>query len=243
MKNIRLFGLAALVLALVGCGSATDEQGIKDVYDTTPAIVRQIDNKRKSVAFILDTSNSMDYRLNGERKIDIAKKSLDEILKIYKQYNDATGNIEAGLFYFSSEGMMSVVKNLVPIGKFDYNKLTEKFDKLTPQTGTPLGVALAYSERELDTKATGTKNIVLLTDGENSVGKEPYDIWKQILETNTKTGDSPTNLYVVAFNIKENLKKYFDGLKELDVIVYEAKDASELSQVLKDNTGRILEKY
>jgi len=236
MKKIRLIGLAALVLGLAGCDSATDEQSIKDMYDTTPAVVRQIDTKKKSIAFVIDTSGSMNDKLNGERKIDSVKKSLDEILKIYNQYSEENNNVEAGVFYFSSYG----VKNLVPIEKFDYNKITEKTRGLSADSGTPIGIALAYAERELDKKATGSKNIVLLTDGMSNSGVNPDDVWERILYTNKTIGDSPTNLYIVAFNTS---KAYFKELAELGAVIYEAKDASELSQVLKDNTGKILEKY
>ena len=236
IRNVLYAGLAALLLSSSGC-TKTDEADIKDLYNVTPSAVRQIDNQRRSIAFILDTSGSMYDMLKGERKIDSAKKSLKEILKTYKEFNDANNNIEAGIFYFSG---WATVNNLVPVEKFDYLNLVEKISRLEADSNTPLGRSLAYAERELDKNASGKKYIVLLTDGMNNTGREPSSVWKDIIKTNDEAGDSPTTLYVIAFNTN---KEYFKGLEELGAIVYEAKDAAGLSEVLKENTRRILEKY
>ncbi len=236
IRNIFYGGLAALLLAGSGC-EETDEANINDIYNVTPSEVKQIDNQKKSIAFILDTSASMDNELNGEKKIDSAKKSLKEILNTYKEFNDVYGNVEAGVFHFTD---WATVRNLVLIAKFDYNNLVKTINGLSPNSNTPLGISLAYAERELDKKASGRKNIVLLTDGMSNEGRDPDVVWKDIIETNDKIKDSPTTLYIIAFNTD---KRYFKKLEELGVTVYEAKDAAGLSEVLRENTSRILESY
>ncbi len=235
IRNVIYGGLATILLSLSGCSKIDEE--IKKTYDTTSAEIKPVDTNKRTVALIVDTSSSMEETINNEKKINSVKKAYPEVLLTYKTVDDTRKNIEMGLFYFSAD---RGVTNLVPIGKFDYKTLEEKITKLetNPFSGTPLGMALAYAERELDKKASGIKNILLLTDGENSVGREPEEIWKNIIETNAKTGDSPTNLYIIGFDVN---KERFKELEKLGAVVYEAKDAENLYKVLRENTKIILE--
>lgn len=231
-----LIGLSAIGMALIGC-SKTDEKGDADLYNVTPLQVRSIDPGRRSVAFIIDTSSSMDGSVSGKRKIDGAKQALKGILEQYKDYNEIHHNVEAGLFYFRGSFPTTVAQDL-PIRPFDYSTLVSRVSSLEANaSSTPLGISLAYVERALDRAANGQKNIVLLTDGANTAGKSPESIFASINATNKGIGDSETTLYVVAFDTDpENFRK----LREHGAIVYGAKDARELEKVLAGSTEAIL---
>ena len=234
-KKLQKIALAiTLALGTLGCNK-TDENGIKDIYDVRPATTRPVEKWKSSVEFIVDTSNSMSDKLNGERKIDSAKKAMLGVLELYKQHNDQSQNIEAGMLCFEGDG----VKKVVPLSRFDYELLRKEVNNLRISGGTPLGIAIAYAERELDRNATGMKNIVLLTDGENSVGEEPEKVYRKIGEVNLEIGDSFTKAYVIAFNIDW---RYFKPLQDLGARVTEAKDASSLADVLKTDATIILER-
>lgn len=140
-----------------------------------------------------------------------------------------------GLFYFSGND----VKCAVPVGNFNYNLLKSKVNGLEANSNTPHGVSLAYAEREIDKTGYVDKSIVLLTDGMNNIGESPQGIFQSIIKTNESYGDSKTNLYIIAFNTDP---EYFNRLKNDGAVVYEAKDGSELSRVLKENAELILEK-
>ncbi|MEK6963271.1 MAG: VWA domain-containing protein [Nanoarchaeota archaeon] len=99
MRFIRAAGLVAL-LAMAGCGSGTDETGIQDVYDVTPKVIRPLQPGKKSVSFIVDTSSSMSSRIDGVRKIEAAKQSLQLVLAQYNAHNQQFYDIQAGLFDF-----------------------------------------------------------------------------------------------------------------------------------------------
>lgn len=234
-----LCAIVAAAFLFGGCGTGTDEKGSKkvaDIYDVTPAAVKELDIKKKSLAFIIDTSGSMNDKLNGYKKIDSAKEALMQMLQKYKEHNDKDKDLEAGLFYFSSN---NIVICAVPISPFDYEKISSAVKNLGTSGGTPLGAALAYAERELDRQGTGmSKSIVMLTDGENTVGEEPGKIFRKIKETNEKAQDAPTSLYLVAFNTK---KEPFKQLEEIGAKVYEAKNAAELSSTLCNTADMILE--
>jgi Mg-chelatase subunit ChlD len=224
--------VAAAAIGLGGC-SSTDEKGQQDIYSVAQTVQHQRDWKKKSIAFVIDTSGSMDGTLKGKTKLDSAKDALLKILEQYKTHNDKNKDIEAALFRFNGD----TVAQDVALGPFDYNQLTSAVKNLTPQAGTPLGVALAYAERTLANNGSGSKYIVMLTDGMSNVGRDPDTVLTSIVNENAKSGEI-TQFYIVAFNTSP---QQFDGLKKQGATVYEAEDGDKLSKVLLQNTELILE--
>lgn len=217
----------------IGCDEGTDEKNRVDIYDVRSSTeVNSLEGK--AIALILDTSGSMDERINGERKIDSAKKALNKILDDYSDYAKNNPKIKIGIFSF--EGIGSVVNN-VEINDFDYRKLLLCVDSLKAYSNTPIGISLAYAERELDKTGLPSKYIVLLSDGMNNVGRNPREVFNSIVESNKN--DVETKLYVVAFNTDAS---YFSELEKLGAKIYSANSGEELSKVLQENTQLILEK-
>ena len=233
MNLIQKLFAGAVISAACGC-SPKIEPGVSDPYEITQKVVRPTDSNKRSVVFLVDLSGSMDNLLGSKLKIDSAKESLKDILRIYGEYNKSDNNIEAGLISFNS----TRIDTLVPLSPFDYEKLASKIDSLKAKGDTPIGMALARAERELDRAANGQKYIVLLSDGENTRGRGPNEVWKNITDYNLRVSDHPTSLHIVAFNTD---KKYFDGLVKLGAKTYEAKNGGELTAILRENAYEILE--
>ena len=231
-NGIVSLGIIGASLFGIGCEGATDER-ISDVYDVSSSTL--VSNfEGKATQFVIDSSGSMDGRVEGERKIDSAIKASVEVFGDYEEYSK-DHNVMAGILYMPNGN----VANLAPMGKFDRKGLESKIGTLEPSGYTPLGIALAYAERELDKTGYGNKNIVLLTDGENTTGRDPVEVYKSIIEENVRNpNDVPTNLYVIAFDVNPHT---FNGLKNLGATVYSAKDGKQLADVLKQNTKLILE--
>lgn len=229
--------ITSAVLTLGGCEGTTDEKAVidnqKNVYDVYSEIQPTINGK--AIAIVVDTSGSMEDSINKEVKIESAKKSLQSILEDYREYAKENKEVKVGLFYFLNDK----VRCAVPVNTFDYDLLNLNVNGLVPSARTPLGISLAYAERELDKTGYLNKNIVLLTDGMSNIGMTPESVFESINKTNAAFGDSKTNLYIIAFNTDPT---YFDDLKKQGATVYEAKDSAELSRVLKENTELILEK-
>ncbi len=218
-------GSLALLLAGFGC-KHTDEKDIDDYYNVAPAEVRPVKAGEKDIAIVVDTSGSMHDRVDGERKLVTAKRNLTDMLESIRDYQQKMQNdVKVGLFYFDD----GVVKRSLAIDDFNYSRLTAAVEKLETSGGTPLGYALAYAERELDKRGSGQKSIILLTDGENSVGRDPRDVYRVIKSTNVAYNDSQTTLYVIAYDTD---KRNFVKLEALGAKVYQARNASELTSVL-----------
>src|SRR5262245_15067366 len=65
-----------------------------------PATGSARDRGAKAVAFIMDTSGSMDQPLEGKRRIDCAKDSLLRILDLYRAHDEEFHDLDAGLWCF-----------------------------------------------------------------------------------------------------------------------------------------------
>ncbi|MEK6891412.1 MAG: VWA domain-containing protein [Nanoarchaeota archaeon] len=226
-----LVGLGIIGTSLfgLGCGGSTDES-ISDVYNVQSSTVAS-NFDGIATEFVIDSSGSMGEKVAGNVKIDSVKKALNEIFGDYESYSK-DHEVMVGVLYMPNGD----VRTLVPMGKFNRSDLESKIKNLETSEGTPLGISLAHAERDLDRTGYGNKNIVLLTDGANTVGKNPIEVYKSLIESNGN--DVPTNLYVIAFDVNPYT---FDGLKKLGATIYSAKDGKELSAVLKENTKLILE--
>ncbi len=239
MKRALYSFIAAVTLtALAGCKPVTEDPSQEAAYTVNnyPRLNKVYNPSKKSLVFILDTSSSMNESLNGNSKIDQAKRSLKDILEVYRAHNDKNDDLEAALYCFSDNPL---IKELMPLKKFDYHALNNEVDKaqISYFSGTPLGMALARAERELDFFATGNKYIILLTDGENSIGRDPEKVFADIQQSNPKSGDRETTLYVIAFNVD---RKVFDPLEKLGAKVREAQNGKELTDVLQAASEEIL---
>jgi len=245
-RILGILGMAAVVAAgastglitlVGGCTGGTDEQAVKqgvvDIYDVIPKQIRPVDPNKKSLIYIFDSSGSMDESLKGVRKIDSAKQAMKSALLKCKKHDDNFHDLEVGVLYFPNGN----VECLIPLSRFNYDLIMSQVNKLDSYEGTPLGIGLAYGERMLDANASGKRSIILLTDGENTVGREPDIVWKSIIDANRKYNDYPTKLYVIPFNTEMG---YFNGLKQLGAVITEAKEGKQLEKILVTDTDKVL---
>ena len=122
-----------------------------------------------AIEIILDASGSMLQKLGGERRIDIAKKTLTKL---------TSSTIPAGTpFAFRVFGreVDSCQTDLdVPVGPLNPAAVAQRIAALVAKNGakTPIGASLDKVADDLKS-VTGEKLIVLVTDGEETCGGDP----------------------------------------------------------------------
>ena len=122
-----------------------------------------------AIEIILDASGSMLQKLGGERRIDIAKKTLTKL---------TSSTIPAGTpFAFRVFGreVDSCQTDLdVPVGPLNPAAVAQRIAALVAKNGakTPIGASLDKAADDLKS-VTGEKLIVLVTDGEETCGGDP----------------------------------------------------------------------
>jgi Mg-chelatase subunit ChlD len=232
--NYLATGLAAVSL-LVGCEDMSQRRINTNSYDL--AIVagdsRPVDDYKRSIAFIFDNSGSMDDWLDscGMKKLDCAKKSMQDLLVRYDQHQKDYGNLEAALFTFNDNG----AEKSVPMRRFNYNLLSKQVANLNAEYDTPLGMTLAAAQRELVLRGHGQRSIIMLTDGANNFGQEPDEIYQK-MQVRSGKEKRDTNLYLVAFATDSS---NFASLEKMGALVYNPQNGAELSSFLNLATDQI----
>ena len=147
--------------------------------------------KEKAI-IILDFSGSMAARILGERKIDIARQAMRDLLKTWNP------NIELGLMAYGHrrKGDCKDIEMLYPVGRVDPRQMMSAVGRLRPLGKTPLGAAVLQAAKRLhytEDKAT----VVLLSDGKETCGVDP---WK--LGLALKKDGVDFKAYVIGFDVK-----------------------------------------
>lgn len=194
-----------------------------------------------ALAIVYDTSGSMQQRVkdaDGSRspKYVIARRALQAAVLRLQSFAknapaDAPRKIEAGLFAFSGDG----ASVLVPFGPFDPNRLDRWTNNLpSPAAGTPLGNALRTATDAVLKSPLSRKHVLVITDGENTVGPKPEVVLPSLKQQAEKKQTS-LNVHCIAFDVDA---KVFAPLKKMNVTVVGAANETQLH----DQLGFILEK-
>lgn len=193
------------------------------------------DDSDVAIAIVYDTSGSMNDPVKGksgsEAKYVIASRALGAIATRLEMFSKSGGRkLQTGLFIFRDKGSQEAVK----LGPFDPAALRGWLAGFSrPVGGTPLGTAVADAARALLKTKAGARHVLVLTDGENTVGPPPEALLPKVLDEAMKQS-APVYFHFVAFDVDA---KTFAGVKKLGATLVSAANESQLN----DKLGFILE--
>ena len=178
-----------------------------------------------STEIILDTSGSMLERLGSRRKIDVARKVLTDLV---------TQRLPAGapvaLRVFGSGADTCGTSLAVPLSPLAPDSLSARIASLdvVQATDTPIGSALRKVPEDL-ADASGTRIIVLITDGQETCGGDPAAAVRAL---KAKGIDARVN--IVGFGLSDRrLKKSMQGWARLGNGTYfDARDSAQLARAI-----------
>ena len=208
MKRFRLLG-AVVAVGLV----------VTAMADTALA--------RANIMFILDVSGSMAARLDGKRKIVLAKAAFNDMI------GGLLGNTHAGLYVYGHHGDRDCAAHelKIPPAKLDAAAMTKAVSELQALKGaTPLTAALAKSMEAIGNyKNPGQRTVVLLSDGKENCGGDPVAFAQ---EASSKLGGL-IKIFVVGFDVKEEERKQLEAVaKAGSGAYYDAANAKQLASAL-----------
>ena len=193
------------------------------------------DDDGVALGILYDTSGSMRDNVpnshgSSSPKYVIANRALLAVVKQIQTYvtNGPAGaprKVDVGLFTFSKDGAQEVVK-LAPFDAGAIQNWTTNFSR--PNGGTPLGNALRTVSREVLNSPQPHKHVLIITDGENTVGPDPAAILPSV---NKAADKKQTTVFVhfIAFDVNA---KVFNGVKNQGASVASAADEKELNSQL-----------
>lgn len=176
---------------------------------------------------VLDASGSMLQKLQGRRRIEIARDALTDLVR-----ETIPPGTPVALRVFGDDKPGSCETHLrAPLAPIEAGKLASLIAKIMPQNGarTPIGASLRLVAQDLK-EASGTRTVVLITDGEETCGA---DVKKDIEALRAAGFDVRVN--IVGFAVDAGaLKETFRSWARVGGGSYfDARDAKELNQAVK----------
>lgn len=187
-----------------------------------------------SVAILIDNSGSMWQRAPGDTRVKyvIAREAVEEMLRateaVIRERPDFPVNV--GIYRFSDE-----VVEVLPMSPYDRKKVRQALATMPqPEGKTAIGDGMERARHELYGAGTFRKYILVLTDGENTHGRTPDVVAREI----ARRGQGAVQTYFVAFDTDPAT---FGFLKETGGDVFAARGGADLRRALGDvYRGRIL---
>jgi hypothetical protein len=148
-------------------------------FDPTTDAVSNI-----NIVVILDSSGSMAERIDGETKIDVAKKAVSEFLVKIPQ------GVNTGLVVYGQKGSNSStdkslscsgIEEVVKLGRNNNNNIITAMNSFSPRGWTPIAGSLDFAKNIFKTGARGGKNyLILVSDGIESCDGNPLTSAKSL---------------------------------------------------------------
>ncbi len=221
--------VAALVLC-AGCAAACEERRRDAPADTAeePSAPYQAEVEEgfgAAVAILVDTSGSMDEPAPGDSrpKHIVAREALESMLQATAAFVARRPDfpIKVGIYSFARETHV-----LRPIGTYDRVDVRRALAALPrPGGGTAIGEAMAVARPDLYRAGVFRKYLLIVTDGENTHGREPDGVARQIF----RKSEGGVQIYFVAFDTSP---EKFAFLKEVGGDVFGAGTKDELRAAL-----------
>ena len=184
-----------------------------------------------AVAIVYDTSGSMKDAVAGrggvrEPKYVIANRALAAIVDKLEKVNAAgLRKVQCGLFTFRDKGGKETVK-LGPLDAPALRNWLASFSK--PDGGTPIGGAVNDATNALWKIRADSRHVLVITDGENTVGAKPDDVLPKLQDQCLKNG-LVVYFHFLAFDVDA---KVFGGIKQFGATLVGASDEAQLNQKL-----------
>ncbi|MDD3150405.1 MAG: VWA domain-containing protein [Candidatus Gastranaerophilales bacterium] len=130
---------------------------------------------QENVLIILDSSYSMSEKVFGEKKIEIAKRAITDVI------NEISPSTPIGLrIYGHKTGFLgfsacSASELKVPIAPYSKYAVKNELSKIKPVGETPITYSLKQAVEQDFTGINGKKRIVLVSDGKENCDISPCD--------------------------------------------------------------------
>lgn len=143
----------------------------------------QTDSQKRNVLIILDASGSMDLLINGQKRMDLAKKAI----KNYIDQSSTTTNI--GLMIYGHKGSNSIEDKAIScataeiigqIGMVTSQNIDSILSPIKSTGWTLMGKAINESANAFIGKEGQKNEIIIVTDGEETCDSDPVSAARNI---------------------------------------------------------------
>jgi hypothetical protein len=184
----------------------------------------------RQTEIVFDASRSMNDPLGADTKLEAAKQSLTGIAG-----QIAPGSL-VGLRVFGASPVGDNVRQscfdsqlVMPIGPPSKSAMIAKVMALQAFGQTALGYSLELAAKDFDSAPEVSKTIILISDGQESCGKDPVTVMK-----NLKAQGIDVKVHAIGFGVDEPTKAQLQEIAQMTQGSYQdAQDAQSLKQSLE----------
>jgi Mg-chelatase subunit ChlD len=220
------FLMVGLASALAACGvNVVRDTDRPSPADTAPYQAEVEEGLGAAVAILVDTSGSMKETAPGDSrpKYVVAREAIESMLDATDAFVARRPDfpIKIGVYSFSSG-----VRTLRTIQPYDRAAIKHALSNLPgPGGGTAIGEAMREARPDLYRAGVFRKYLMVVTDGENTNGRNPEDVAREIFGKS----QGGVQVYFVAF---DTAPEKFGFLKEVGGDVIGAGTGAELKTAL-----------
>lgn len=195
--------------------------------------VSSVSAEQSVLYYILDGSGSMWGRVEGEMKIQAAKRVMSELI------DQTPDNIHGGLMVYGHrrKGDCADIEEILPIGAVDKAAAKARVQRISPRGMTPISDSIIRASNKLkglEYQAT----IVLVSDGIETCDKDPCKVVKSLKESGAKFV-----MHVVGFGVKDAADQQLACIaKEGGGEYFNTKNAADLLDSLNKIKQSVVEK-
>lgn len=186
------------------------------------------------VLVLFDSSGSMAATLNGQRKIDVAKRNVGNYMRVLGTiaqvglvvYGHKGNNTEAG-----KPESCAGVDVLVPVGQLDSNNVDGILQSFEPTGWTPIAGALEKVEEAFANVQGPNKRVIIVSDGIETCEGDPVAVARRLNESGLNV-----QVDVIGFDINEA-----DAVQQMQAIAaagggfyFDARTQAALDQYFND---------
>lgn len=203
--------------------SGFEEKTIEMTFDSDALLSEgSVQRTPVSIEVLFDASASMKSTIEGQRKIDTAKKALIGFTKSISRNN-------VGLRVFGHNEGCSVSELVEPISPSGMDSIPEKIKSIEPVGRTPLAATLEESIADFS-GVQGEKFIIVVSDGKESCGGN-------VAESAEKLKAAGVTVFAIGFDIDQTGKTQLESLVNITGGKYfDASNSHELSEVFAQIT-------
>lgn len=154
--------------------------------------------------YILDGSGSMWGRVDGQMKIQIAKKVMEELI------DGTPGGLHAAVSVYGHrrKADCSDIEEIVALGPLDKAMATTAVKRITPRGKTPLAESIQRAAEQVKAREEHT-TLVLVSDGVETCNADPCEVTRSLKESGAKFV-----LHVVGFGVDDAAREQLTCVAE-----------------------------
>lgn len=168
------------------------------VYNHDNFSASKLKDMDEKILFILDFSNSMTEEIGGEKKVDLMLDTMSQILPSINPNKEVGLRVYGHRMGFTEMDACKASTLLVPIAPASEAMIEARLAKTYPRGMTPITYSLKKAVESDFAGFSGTKHIILLTDGGENCDESPCTWVMELIKTR-----KDVKIDVIAFNIND----------------------------------------